>query len=614
MNKTIKEAVRKSVLVILFTIFTVLIYVPFIANSQYALLSELAVLNFLIFLLVIIPKKLDVYLGSFFLLIHGINISLQSVYFRAFAQYGSIATLLSLKSELTQVTSSIFEFVKVSDWMIFIYPILFWFIMTQLKSKLSQPQKMYLSSFIFLLISIISFSLYFLKVEESRKQYDDFLYYKSEHYIYTVVPSTTLFVDTYGLVSWTIRDIERSIIAPLFDQHTQENQDIKALMESKPTIPTAGIYNGIFADKSLLLIEAESLNRFAIDPVLTPTLYRLSINGFQFENYHSPLLFGSTSDAELMANTGLVPSNDGFVTFHKYTDNVYPQTLGSSFKTLGYKTLAVHNNYGEFYNRNIMMPVLGYDFLDCIGMGFQSQFVEDSKFAETLSWIMVEKEKMFTFWISFNGHQPYDIEEVHESWQPYFEMAKETYPSLSSEEWVYLAKTMDFDRAVSEIIAVYEMMGRLDDLVIAIYGDHSPKGIFEDSSNYETICSQRGMNPKTCLNTPFIIWNNDSFVGQSLVVSNPTDIPATLYDLFGIAYNPQLMFGTSIFDPNYLGFYFDAKGNIKTNHYTYNLSQDLITDLNGMNEETARLDVAKKIEELNLGHKIIENNYFKTLD
>lgn len=74
------------------------------------------------------------------------------------------------------------------------------------------------------------------------------------------------------------------------------------------------------------------------------------------------------------------------------------------------------------------------------------------------------------------------------------------------------------------------------------------------------------------------------------------------------------MIGSNIFDPNYHGFYFDAKGNIQTNVYTYNLSDDSITILNGMDEESARIDVAKKIQELSLGHKIIENNYFGLKD
>ncbi len=610
MHKTLKEEIRKVIILFVFGILFVLIYLPFISNGSYSTLTEVSILSLMLALISVLPKKWDVTFSSIILFIHSLNISLQTIYFRAFGQFGSLATIFSLKSEMTQVTSSAMEFVKLTDFIIFLYPILFFVMTLNIKARNSSRKFKHIIAGIFLLISIFGFTNYYLKIEESRKQYDDFLYYKTEHYIYTVVPSTSVFVDTFGLLSWTLRDIERSIVSPMFDQHTQENEEIQAFLESKPSISTKGIYNGIFEGKSILLIEAESLNRFAIDPTLSPTLYRLMINGYTFENYHSPLLFGSTSDAELMANTGLVPSNDGYVTFHKYTENTYPLTLGSTFSALGYKTLAVHNNYGEFYNRNIMMPILGYDFLDCIGMGFESQFIEDSSFAETLSWIMVEKKQILTFWISFNGHQPYDIGEVHETWMDYYELAKASYPDLKSEEWVYLAKTMDFDQALSEIINVYEMMGRLDDLVIAIYGDHAPKGIFENAEDYTSICTQRGLDPNTCLNTPFIIWNNDSFVGKSTVISNPTDISPTLYDLFGIEYNPQLMLGSNIFDPNYNGFYFDAKGNIKTNSYSYNLSDDSITILNGMDEETARIDVAKKIQELSLGHKIIENNYF----
>lgn len=66
-------------------------------------------------------------------------------------------------------------------------------------------------------------------------------------------------------------------------------------------------YTGMFEGYNVIFITAEGFSGYMIDPELTPVLYRLSTEGFVFENFYSPLHFTSTSGGEFQNLTGLYP-------------------------------------------------------------------------------------------------------------------------------------------------------------------------------------------------------------------------------------------------------------------------------------------------------------------
>ena len=51
---------------------------------------------------------------------------------------------------------------------------------------------------------------------------------------------------------------------------------------------------GIFKGKNLIMITAEAFSGYIIDPVKTPTLYRLANNGIQFTDYYQQASAGTT--------------------------------------------------------------------------------------------------------------------------------------------------------------------------------------------------------------------------------------------------------------------------------------------------------------------------------
>ena len=98
----------------------------------------------------------------------------------------------------------------------------------------------------------------------------------------------------------------------------------------------------MFKDYNIIFITAESFSQYAIDKDLTPTLWKMYNEGFQFENYYSPAWGVSTTDGEYANLTGLIPKS-GVWSFSKSAENnvSFPFTLGEQSRNLVTKQLTL---------------------------------------------------------------------------------------------------------------------------------------------------------------------------------------------------------------------------------------------------------------------------------
>ncbi len=89
-------------------------------------------------------------------------------------------------------------------------------------------------------------------------------------------------------------------------------------------------YTGMFAGKNLILLTAESFSPWFISQELTPTLYRLTHEGFVFSNYYQPGWGQSTTGGEFAVLTGLLPTwVGGDVSFWASRYDYMPLALGN---------------------------------------------------------------------------------------------------------------------------------------------------------------------------------------------------------------------------------------------------------------------------------------------
>ena len=596
---------------LVFTVGLLIITYPHIPYEGLALRPFLVMLFMSNALLLVFPIKIRNIMVFVLLALFALYFGIQTVFYRGFNQYGMIKTALSLDKSMLRFADSALSMLILSDVRFFVVPfIAFWF--GGKVSKTQKVEKVVLNQ-VFMIVLLCLFS--FVHIQGFHRELETSLSSPAKlqdlAVIYANVPNTNLFVSHFGLHGLLFREFDQqSTTIDIQPEITLEQQI--ADMFANNVEPVTNAMSGIFKEKNLLLIQAESLNNIAIDPILTPTLYKLKSEGIFVEGYNSPLLAGSTADTEFMANTSLLPANNGNIIFNDYADHLFPHSLAKTFNQLGYFSMASHNNYGIYYNRNVMLPRLGYTFYDAIGLEAYDN-VRDSYVIDHIKWIHYAYEQYFSFWITYTAHQPYQLDTLNETKRAYFDLVKQRFPDMPEEEQVFYAKNMDLDRGLKQLLIDYKNVERLDDLVIIIYGDHFPKGIFAEKEAYRTICTENGLAFEHCFETPLIIWNNQIEAQVIQKASSPLDIAPTIYDLFDIDYDHHLFLGRSIFDPSYHGFTFNEYGVIKTDNFVYDTLRDTVVLRNWTKtEESNRLEAEALYRRLMLGYKVVENNFFAT--
>lgn len=597
---------------LIFNISYLLIAYPHIPLSGIKLKTFLVVLLVLNALILIFPRKIRAFVLFILIGLISIYFGMQTVYFRGFQQYGSITTAMSIDTSMIKFTNSALDLLQLQDIRYFIIPFIAYYIAFRwIKKEVIKTNS--LNQIIILMLTIF---LTYVQYQSFHKELDASLSSPARIYdnavIYSNIPNINIFVETFGLNGLLFREFDFTVKPiELKPELTIEQQISQMLVQIIK--PQKSEFSGIYEGKNLLLIQAESLNNFAIDEILTPTLYRLKTMGIFVEGYNSPLLIGFTSDSEFMANTSLLPANNGKITSNEYYNNVFPNTLANVFTQAGYYSMATHNNYGVYYNREIMMPKLGYDFYDSTRIKAEDT-VEDSYVIDYIKWVMYEQEHYFSYWITYTSHQPYGKDTLNDQQLDYLKIVEERFPDINEEEKVYLSKVMDLDRGLKKLLVDYKNSDALDDLVIIIYGDHFPKGIFENKEDYRDLCETRGLKFESCFKTPFIIWSNDQNAQVISKVSSTLDISPTIYDLFNLDYDYRWALGKNVFDPSYDGFLFDEYSVIYTDNFVYDSLRNSVVHNWTKSEEAFKIEAHTLFDKLNLGFKIVENDYFNSLE
>lgn len=580
-----------------------------VANDNYVFFAFVLILFGLFFLS---GSHINKYEGVVFSFIFSLYLVAQKIYMRGFGSYFRFSTAAGLAKEVSEVGGAIEELVHFEDYIPFI--VLFVITVIFLVLHYTVQKKFKYKWFIRLIcIPLIAFSVLLVsnmekKIESTRDGYEDFVIYKTDYYLYDTVNSPTSFVEKFGLLTYAYRDA--SVFLSKNSISEEANEEINEYFNSVENSISENEYTGLFEGKSLLIVQAESLMNLGISEELTPTLYNFVNNGIEFKNYDTPLLVGSTSDTEFMTNTSFIPETEGYPVCYQYINNTYPVSLGNLFKEKGYYTYAFHNNYAEYYNRDITFDKYGYDFYDSYKLGLEN-LAEDSVLSEQIGWMNAEKEKFMSYWVSYSGHQPYTFEETGVS-EENVQKIKELYPELNDEYVVYFAKQMDLDAALTHFFFdVMDWSERMDDVVIVVFGDHPAKGLdYSKNSNLNKVLGVNiEDNPEEFYTPCFIYANNIEHVEIDKYMT-ALDLLPTLSNLWGIDYNSKQVFGRDIFDSNYDGFCFDAEGNYFNTNFKYDVISGNIETYNGYSKELAEELVYDFNKKRDICNKILKIDYF----
>ena len=302
-------------------------------------------------------------------------------------------------------------------------------------------------------------------------------------------------------------------------------------------------YTGMFKGKNLILLTCEGFSKYVIDPILTPTLYKLSTEGFVFNNFYTPIWGVSTSDGEYVATTGLIPKA-GVWSYTKIANNYMPFAFGNQFSSLGYTSKAYHDHTYTYYNRDKSYPAMGYDY-EGVGNGLDVKVTWPESDLEMMQLTVpkyVGAQPFHIYYMTVSGHLQYN-------WGGNFIAKKnrDLVTGLPYSEHVkaYLACQIELDKALENLIAQLDASGQLENTVIALSADHYPYGL--TPQEYNELAGHDLESTFEMYKNAFILWSAD--MDAPVVVDkycSSLDIAPTLSNLFGLDYDSRLYMGTDI--------------------------------------------------------------------
>lgn len=315
-------------------------------------------------------------------------------------------------------------------------------------------------------------------------------------------------------------------------------------------------YTGLFKGKNLIMISAEAFTAEVIDPVLTPTLYRLATKGINFTDYYQPASAGTTG-GEYQNIFGMMPTSGG-MSFKNTADNLNYFTMGSQLNRLGYYGKAFHNNSYTYYSRNKTHINLGYsDGFMGYGNGME-QYVKknwpqsDLQMIEGTLPTYIDKQPFNIYYMSVSGHSGYTRTGNGMTKKNWDRVAHLDYSDTVKG---YLAANLELENAMAHLVSQLEEKGIADNTVICISTDHFPYGLDTNGKlgNMPYLSELYGYTVNNYFerdHSRLILWCGSLEKEEPIIVDTPTfslDILPTLSNLFGTEFDSRLMPGRDVF-------------------------------------------------------------------
>lgn len=368
---------------------------------------------------------------------------------------------------------------------------------------------------------------------------------------------------------------------------------------------------GRFKGYNLILITAESYSDFAIDPELTPTLYKMTEEGFKFTNFYNPIWGVSTSDGEYVANTGLIPKS-GVWSLYKSATIAMPFAMGNQLKELGYSTRAYHNHTFDYYKRDVSHPNLGYDYKG-LGSGLEVRPTWPESDLEMMELTVPEYKAdlpFHTYYMTVSGHMNYD-------WDGNFIASKNKHLvqnlPYSEASKGYLATQIELDQALEYLLAELEKAGVLDQTLIGISADHYPYGL--ELSEISELRGHPVEENFELYKSSFILYNSKM---EPVTINRPVsslDIIPTISNLMDLSFDSRLLMGIDMFSDQAPLVIFDNRsfitdlGRYNSQTRTFTLKPDVI--MTDQEQKTYQRFISNEIErQFYYSAKILDTDYF----
>ena len=392
-------------------------------------------------------------------------------------------------------------------------------------------------------------------------------------------------------------------------------------------------YTGMFKGYNVIQLVIEGFSGYAIDPELTPTLYKLANEGFVFNNYYTALHYTSTSNGECQTLLGLYPKNGNPITMKRtgvLGTNAY-FSLAQQLGREGYQVLGYHGNY-DMYGRQASHTNLGYTWkqfgtgldVDTTSSGEIAWPARDTQVIENSVDDYISSDQPFhVYYLTISGHMPYSNNRIV---QPYLDQVRALPYSQTTQN--YMATVMEVDRALELLLQKLEEAGKLDKTLIIATGDHIPysnAGVLEElsgrtfgsSSDLEAL-NESAIDFDVYKNT-LILWS--ASMEEPVQVDKPccqVDILPTVSNLLGLEYDSRMLSGRDILSDSE-GLVIFTSRSWRSDRGFYNRYTQTFTPAEGVTmtqeEQDQYVSTMKKLVEYKLActPMIVENDFYNLL-
>lgn len=393
----------------------------------------------------------------------------------------------------------------------------------------------------------------------------------------------------------------------------EKNKEIKKIHNFfKSEDPTnKNEYTGIFKDKNLIFITAESFSFNIIDEELTPTLYKMTSEGITFSNFYTPIYYASTSDGEYTNLTGLLPK-EGTWSYIASKNKDFPYTYAKVFKEKGYDTYSYHNGIYNFYDRNKVMPNLGYDKYTGCGNGLEKKIncnlwpqSDDEMISYTFADYKNSKNFM-TYYMTISGHLSHNFNDN--------DMAKKHKDKVKDLKYsdavkAYISATIDLDNALKNLLENLKKNEKLDDTVIVLVPDHYPYGLSNEELNELKPITTAYDKYKSGL----IIYNSDTKGEKIDKYSSNIDILPTILNMFGIKYDSRVIIGKDIMSSNDGIVIFNDRSFLTNQGFYNEKTKEFSSSKTNIPQGYIKEKRIEAFNKTNISSMILETNYYKSL-
>ena len=606
-------------------------------NIVWVILFSIGLGSVLTFLTTVFNRKVNAILTYVFTFLSTLVFIVELVYFRIFKGFAPVSHLKMGGQAVTNFKGAMMEGIRTSVWwmlLLLIPLVLLCLFGIWLKPKFSRVSKnVYLStalmSLAFLAGTVGVMAAFFNGTPSLYKTFT------------SSATSTDTSVNYFGLNATVIQEIkwlvfpddsgapvqgltneitpEGAQVDPDVDfgklyEKAGDNEALKNLTAELSNMPTTqkNEYTGICKGYNLISICAEAFSPEFIDPELTPALYKLSTEGFIFENFYSSYP-NTTTNGEYSFCMGLFPDLSRGKTdssFSVSASNYLPYCYGNLFRGIGAEAYAYHNYVAEFYYRNFTHVNMGYDF-SAANSGLDIEITWPSSDYDMMVASVddyINSGKQFTaYYMTFSGHYQYTLANAMsaKNWDtvkdlPYSDAVK-----------AYIACNLELEYAMQYLLERLETAGIADKTVIVLATDHYPYGL--NDSQYAELSGREINNVFDKQKNSFICYVPG--LDEPVVVDkycSTVDILPTVLNLFGFTYDSRLLAGHDILAPDAVSVAMIADGSFITEGISFD-SSIMKYKYEDENTETK----AKAVELYNLIEKrfrlstdILNNDYY----